>query len=486
MVYTLNAVAACLFDEPAFKNCIVLGLVCDKDGKKMSKHIGNVIAPADVLTKQGADAVRWYFYTASSPWLPSRFSKEAVSETQRKYMGTLWNTYAFYILYADIDEFDPTKHTLKRENLSAMDKWILSRLNSLIMKEDELMASLHITEAGRELAAFADDLSNWYVRRGRERYWGKEMTDDKEAAYMTLYTVLETVTRLTAPFTPFMAEQMYQNIVRTCDKNAPESVHLSDYPVCDESFIDAELEIDMSEVYRIVVLGRAARAQSNIKNRQPLSALYVQGVVELPAMYNEIIEGELNVKTVEYVSDASKFITYRVKPQLKLLGPRYGKVLPKINNYLQNTEGVGNACVAAHAECKPFEFELDGMKISLEPADVLVDTVKREGFSSVSEKELTVVLATTLTEELIEEGYVRELVSKIQTMRKEADFNVTDHIAVTIDAPEEIANIADKKRALVMGDTLADELSIGRIPEGLCSKEWDINGVNVTIGIKRI
>jgi len=483
--YTLNAVAACLFDEPAFKNCIVLGLVCDKDGKKMSKHVGNVIAPADVLTKQGADAVRWYFYTASSPWLPSRFSGEAVSESQRKYMGTLWNTYAFYILYADIDEFDPTKHQLKSENLSVMDKWILSKLNSLVKKQDEYLSSLRITEAGRELAAFADDLSNWYVRRGRERYWGKEMTADKEAAYMTLYTVLETMARLTAPFTPFMAEQMYQNLVRTCDKAAPESVHLCDYPVCDESCIDEELERDMEAVYRIVVLGRAARAQSNIKNRQPLKKLYVQGIEKLPEMYDEIIEGELNVKDVEYVKDASGFITYRVKPQLKLLGPRYGKILPKINNYLQNTEGVGNACVAAHSEGKPYEFELEGQTISLNPEDVLVDTVKKEGFSSVSERELTVVLDTALTDALIEEGYVREIVSKVQTMRKEADFEVTDHILIFVAGNESIAELIKKNAESICSDTLAEGVEYA-VCEGAYIKEWDVNGENVTLGVKRI
>ena len=302
---------------------------------------------------------------------------------------------------------------------------------------------------------------------------------------MTLYTVLKTMALLTAPFTPFMAEQMYQNLVRTCDKEAPESVHLCDYPVSDSSFIDPELEKDMGEVYRIVVLGRAARAQSNIKNRQPLSCLYVQGAEALPEMYNEIIEGELNVKRVEYVQDASSFITYRVKPQLKLLGPRYGKLLPKINNYLQNTPGVGNACVAAHAEGRPFEFELEGTKVSLGAEDVLVDTVKREGFSSVSERDLTVVLETTLTDELIEEGYVRELVSKVQTMRKEADFNVTDHIRVFASGSDEIAAIADKNREGIMGDTLADELVFAAAPDGAYVKEWDINGEGVTLAVKK-
>ncbi len=484
--YTLNAIAACLFDEPAFKNCIVLGHVCDMNGKKMSKHLGNVTAPSDVLNKQGADAVRWYFYTGSAPWLPTRFSGDAVSETQRKYMGTLWNTYAFYVLYADIDEFDPTQHSLKPENLSVMDKWVLSRLNSLIKTEDEYMDSLRITEAGRELAAFADDLSNWYVRRCRERYWGSEMTPDKEAAYMTLYTVLFTMARLTAPFTPFMAEQIYQNIVRTCDNAAAESVHLCDYPLCDESYIDCELERDMDAVYNIVVLGRSARSQVNIKNRQPLSELCVQGVSPLPKMYNEIIEGELNVKSVRYVSDASEFITYRVKPQLKLLGPRYGKLLPKLNQYMQNTEGVGNMCVAAHAAGKPFVFTLESVEVSLSPDDVLVDTVKREGFSSVSDKDITVVLNTTLTDELVIEGYAREIVSKLQTMRKEAEFVVTDHIRVYCHGNERIEELIRANRGSICGDTLADDVVFGIAPDAAYSKDWDINGESVTLGVERI
>ncbi len=484
--YTLNAIAACLFDEPAFKNCIVLGHVCDMDGKKMSKHLGNVIAPADVLNKQGADAVRWYFYTGSSPWLPTRFSGDAVSESQRKYMGTLWNTYAFYVLYADIDEFDPTAHRLIPENLSAMDRWVLSRLNSLVKAEDALLDSLRITEAGRELAKFTDDLSNWYVRRCRERYWGSGMTPDKGAAYMTLYTALETLAKLTAPFTPFIAEQIYQNIVRTCDRNAPESVHLCDYPVADERFIDPELERDMDAVYRIVVLGRSARSQANIKNRQPLSELLVQGIEALPDMYNEIIMGELNVKAVRYVSDASSFISYRVKPQLKLLGPRYGKLLPKINGYLQNTEGVGNLCVAAHAEGKPFVFTLEGVEISLLPEDVLVDTVKREGFSAVSEHELTVVLNTALTVELINEGYVRELVSKLQTMRKDAGFVVTDHIRIYCHGNGRIESLAKARMADICSDTLADDIVFVAIPEGVFCKEWDVNGERVTLGVERI
>lgn len=480
--YTLSALSTILFDKPAFKNCIVLGLVCDKDGKKMSKHIGNVVAPADVLNKQGADAVRWYFYTASSPWLPSRFSGEAVSEMQRKYMGTLWNTYAFYVLYAEIDGFDPTKHKLIAENLSVMDRWLLSRLNTLVRTVDNLLENLRITEAGREMNRFVDELSNWYVRQGRERYWGKEMTADKEAAYMTLYTALETLSRLTAPFTPFMAESIYQNIVRSVDANAPESVHLAVFPQCDESFIDAELEASMDSILNIVTLGRAARNLANIKNRQPLAEMFVQGVKELPKLYTDIIASELNVKAVSYVSDSSLFISYRVKPQLKLLGPRYGKVLPKINAYLQQ-EGIGNKVVAAHAAGKSYDFELEGMTVSLNEEDVLVDTVKREGFASASDKGVTVVLNTSLTPELIDEGFVRELVSKLQTMRKEAGFEVTDIIRITFKGGERIRAIAERYADAIAHDTLARSFENAE-PTGY-TKAWNINGEQVELGVER-
>ena len=355
--YTLSAIAACLFDSPAFLNCIVLGHVQDKEGRKMSKHIGNVVDPWVLLDNQGADAVRWYFYTSSMPWLPNRFSAEAVSESQRKYMGTFWNTYAFYILYADIDNFDPTRHKLVRENLTPMDRWILSRLNTLIGHVEAYLDDLKMTEAGREMQDFMDDLSNWYVRRCRERYWGKDMTADKEAAYMTLYTVLRTMALISAPFTPFMSETMYQNMVRTVDKDAPESIHLCDWPKKDESFIDPELEANMAAVLDIVVLGRSARNAANIKNRQPVASMYVQGKA-LPDMYVSIIADELNVKEVRFVDDASSFISYRVKPQLKTLGPRYGKLLPKINQYLAG-EGIGNAVVAAHNRGESYKFDID-------------------------------------------------------------------------------------------------------------------------------
>ena len=478
--YTLSAIAACLFDSPAFLNCIVLGHVQDKEGRKMSKHIGNVVDPWVLLDNQGADAVRWYFYTSSMPWLPNRFSAEAVSESQRKYMGTFWNTYAFYILYADIDNFDPTRHKLVRENLTPMDRWILSRLNTLIGHVEAYLDDLKMTEAGREMQDFMDDLSNWYVRRCRERYWGKDMTADKEAAYMTLYTVLKTMALISAPFTPFMSETMYQNMVRTVDKNAPESIHLCDWPKKDESFIDPELEANMAAVLDIVVLGRSARNAANIKNRQPVASMYVQGKA-LPDMYVSIIADELNVKEVRFVDDASSFISYRVKPQLKTLGPRYGKLLPKINQYLAG-EGVGNAVVAAHNRGESYKFDIDGTEISLAAEDVLVSTEENAGFVTVTEHDLSVVLDTNLTPELIEEGFVREIVSKVQTMRKEAGFEVTDHIVLSHHGNSLIEGIFARHGAEIAADTLADSIKPGA--SGYV-KDWEINGESVTLGVEK-
>ena len=478
--YTLSAIAACLFDSPAFLNCIVLGHVQDKEGRKMSKHIGNVVDPWVLLDNQGADAVRWYFYTSSMPWLPNRFSAEAVSESQRKYMGTFWNTYAFYILYADIDNFDPTRHKLVRDNLTPMDRWILSRLNTLIGHVEAYLDDLKMTEAGREMQDFMDDLSNWYVRRCRERYWGKDMTPDKEAAYMTLYTVLKTMALISAPFTPFMSETMYQNMVRTVDKRAPESIHLCDWPKKDESFIDPELEANMAAVLDIVVLGRSARNAANIKNRQPVASMYVQGKA-LPDMYVSIIADELNVKEVRFVDDASSFISYRVKPQLKTLGPRYGKLLPKINQYLAG-EGVGNAVVAAHNRGENYKFDIDGTEISLAAEDVLVSTEENAGFVTVTEHDLSVVLDTNLTPELIEEGFVREIVSKVQTMRKEAGFEVTDHIVLSHHGNSRIESIFAKHGAEIAADTLADSIKPGA--SGYV-KDWEINGESVTLGVEK-
>ena len=478
--YTLSAIAACLFDSPAFLNCIVLGHVQDKEGRKMSKHIGNVVDPWVLLDNQGADAVRWYFYTSSMPWLPNRFSAEAVSESQRKYMGTFWNTYAFYILYADIDNFDPTRHKLVRENLTPMDRWILSRLNTLVGHVEAYLDDLKMTEAGREMQDFMDDLSNWYVRRCRERYWGKDMTPDKEAAYMTLYTVLKTMALISAPFTPFMSETMYQNMVRTVDKSAPESIHLCDWPKKDESFIDPELEANMAAVLDIVVLGRSARNAANIKNRQPVASMYVQGKA-LPDMYVSIIADELNVKEVRFVDDASSFISYRVKPQLKTLGPRYGKLLPKINQYLAG-EGVGNAVVAAHNRGESYKFDIDGTEISLAAEDVLVSTEENAGFVTVTEHDLSVVLDTNLTPELIEEGFVREIVSKVQTMRKEAGFEVTDHIVLSHHGNSLIEGIFARHGADIAADTLADSIKPGA--SGYV-KDWEINGESVTLGVEK-
>ena len=478
--YTLSAIAACLFDSPAFLNCIVLGHVQDKEGRKMSKHIGNVVDPWVLLDNQGADAVRWYFYTSSMPWLPNRFSAEAVSESQRKYMGTFWNTYAFYILYADIDNFDPTRHKLVRDNLTPMDRWILSRLNTLIGHVEAYLDDLKMTEAGREMQDFMDDLSNWYVRRCRERYWGKDMTADKEAAYMTLYTVLKTMALISAPFTPFMSETMYQNMVRTVDKSAPESIHLCDWPHKDESFIDPELEANMAAVLDIVVLGRSARNAANIKNRQPVASMYVQGKA-LPDMYVSIIADELNVKEVRFVDDASSFISYRVKPQLKTLGPRYGKLLPKINQYLAG-EGVGNGVVAAHNRGESYKFDIDGTEISLAAEDVLVSTEENAGFVTVTEHDLSVVLDTNLTPELIEEGFVREIVSKVQTMRKEAGFEVTDHIVLSHHGNSLIESIFAKHGAEIAADTLADSIKLGSAGY---VKDWEINGESVTLGVEK-
>ena len=478
--YTLSAIAACLFDSPAFLNCIVLGHVQDKEGRKMSKHIGNVVDPWVLLDNQGADAVRWYFYTSSMPWLPNRFSAEAVSESQRKYMGTFWNTYAFYILYADIDNFAPTQHKLVRENLTPMDRWILSRLNTLIGHVEAYLDDLKMTEAGREMQDFMDDLSNWYVRRCRERYWGKDMTADKEAAYMTLYTVLKTMALISAPFTPFMSETMYQNMVRTVDKSAPESIHLCDWPKKDESFIDPELEANMAAVLDIVVLGRSARNAANIKNRQPVASMYVQGKA-LPDMYVSIIADELNVKEVRFVDDASSFISYRVKPQLKTLGPRYGKLLPKINQYLAG-EGVGNAVVAAHNRGESYKFDIDGTEISLAAEDVLVSTEENAGFVTVTEHDLSVVLDTNLTPELIEEGFVREIVSKVQTMRKEAGFEVTDHIVLSHHGNSLIEGIFARHGAEIAADTLADSIKLGSAGY---VKDWEINGESVTLGVEK-
>ena len=481
--YTLLAISTCLFDEASFKNCLVLGHVQDRDGRKMSKHLGNVVDPWSVLDKQGADAVRWYFYTASMPWLPSRFSSEAVSEAQRKFMGTLWNTYAFYVLYADIDGFDPTQHRLVRENLTEMDRFLLSRLNTLVRTVDTHLENLRITEAGRALQRFVDELSNWYVRRCRERYWGKDMTADKEAAYMTLFTALRTLALVTAPFLPFMSESIYQNIVRTVDPAAPLSVHLCDFPACDESLIDAALEENMERVLDIVTLGRSARADAGQKIRQPLPRLYVQGA-PLAEGFARIVAEELNVKAVECVADATSLLSYQVKPQLRTLGPRYGKLLGAIGKHL-SADGVGDAVVAALRDAGTYRFTVDGTEVELSEGDVLVSTQQKAGLVSASDHGLTVVLDTNLTEALVEEGFVRELVSKVQTMRKEAGFEVADHISLSYaTGSARIRAVLAAHGADVLADVLGDALTEGA-PDGYV-KDWSINGEPVTLGVKRV
>lgn len=476
--YTLLAVSTTLFGRAPFKNCIVLGHVNDKDGIKMSKHKGNVVDPFTVLDKQGADATRWYFYTSSAPWLPSRFSAENVSESQRKFMGTLWNTYAFFVLYAEIDKFDPSAHKLEDQKLTVMDRWILSGLNSLIKTVDEGLAEYKITETSRAIGAFVDVLSNWYVRRSRDRFWGSEMTPSKEAAYTTLYTVLSTLSKLIAPYVPFMAENMYRNLVVPFFKDAPESVHLCDFPVADESRIDPVLEAGMRDVLTVVMLGRAARNLANIKNRQPLRRLIYNGKTELAAELKALVEDELNVKDVQLSADSAKFISYELKPQLKTLGPKFGALLGKIRQILAEH---ADEIVAAVRSAGVYSTEADGRKIDLTEEDLLVTVKSREGFSSESDGETTVALDTSLDDELVFEGAEREIVSKIQTMRKEAGFEVTDHIAVGYRA-EGVALEVFKKGAF-MKDVLCD--SISETIDGY-AKEWNINGDKVTVSVKKL
>ncbi len=480
--YTLLAISTCIFGESPFENCIVMGHVQDKDGKKMSKHLGNVVDPWQILDKQGADAVRWYFYTGSMPWLPSRFYEEAVSETQRKFMGTLWNTYAFYVLYADIDSFDPCGHKLEKESLGAMDLWILSRANSLIKKVCAHLDSYRITESGREIQRFTDDLSNWYVRRSRERFWAKGMEQDKINAYMTLFTVLDTLTRLSAPFVPFMAESIYQNLIRSTNGNAPKSVHLCDYPVADESMIDTELEKNMDDVLDIVVLGRAARNTANIKNRQPLQKIMVQGVEKLPQQYTDIVCDELNIKGIEFVDNTAEFASYRIKPQLKTLGPRYGKMLQAISQHL--SEADGNTIVDIFAGGGQYRFDLLGSEIVLDEADTLIEPMQREGFIVEKDGSKAVVLDTQITPELLEEGYVRELISKVQNMRKEAGFEVTDHIRLYHWGNEKISAIINANSNVLSSVLLAD--AINGFEGGSYKKGLELNAEKAEIGIEKI
>ena len=481
--YTLIAISTQLFDCSPFKNCLVLGHVQDADGRKMSKHLGNVVDPWDVLDDQGADAVRWYFYAASAPWLPSRFSKENVSEYQRKFMGTLWNTYYFYVLYADIDSFDPTKHDISKANLSLMDKWVLSRLNTLIKGVDEDLSAYRIPEACRKLTDFVDDLSNWYIRLGRDRFWGKGMEGDKEAAFITLYTVLSTLSRLIAPFVPFMAESIYQNIVRTVDASAPESVHLCDYPVCDEKWINSDVERQMAAVESVVQLGRACRNLSNVKVRQPLANLYISGA-DFGEQYQDLVADELNVKKIHFITDASEFVGYDLKPNFFTLKARYGRFLGRMRGELQKLDGA--AVVATFNRGETVTIRMDDTDIVLSKEDVLVEAVKKEGFTSQVDGQLTVVLDTNLTEDLIREGYAREFISKVQTMRKDAGFDVTDRIEISCACKPSLQKALEESTEMILSGVLGKALTFAETAEGESVKEWDINGESAVIGVKRV
>lgn len=482
--YVLLTISTLLFGKAAFKNCIVLGHVNDEKGLKMSKHLGNVVDPWTVLNKQGADAVRWYFYTSSAPWLPSRFYEKAVSECQAKYMGTLWNAYAFFVLYAEIDKYDPSKYTLDDCKLTVMDKWLLSKLNSLVKAVDGYLSDYKTFEAARLMQSFVDELSNWYIRRSRERYWGEGMTEDKKAAYTTLYTTLVTFAKLTAPFTPFIAESIYRNLVPEFFKDAPESVHLCAFPTADEKYIDTELEANMEEVEDIVVLGRAARNLSQIKNRQPLQKLYfsVGGGKPLAGEFYEIAQGELNVKEFEVLTDATDFISYKIKPQLKTLGPKYGALLGKIRAYFETCDA--SEVVKTVRRGEVYKITFDDKVVELTEDDLLVSTESKEGYVSASENGNTVVLDVTLTPELICEGIEREIISKIQNMRKEAGFVVTDRIAVTYKADGEVLKTFETRKDGIKKAVLAETYENAE-PQGFV-KELDVNGEKATVGVKKI
>lgn len=477
--YSLLAVSTLLFDQAPYKNVVVLGHVQDENGQKMSKSKGNAVDPIEALQTYGADAIRWYFYSNSAPWLPNRFYGKAVTEVQRKVLSTLWNTYSFFVLYANIDNFDATKYNLSDCKLTIMDKWVLSKLNTVIKETDEHLSNYRIPEASKVISDFIDELSNWYVRRSRERFWGTEMTDDKIAAYMTLYTTIVTVAKVAAPMIPFITEEIYQNLVCSIDKNAPVSIHLCSYPVADLSMIDEELEANMEEVLSAVNLGRSARNEANIKNRQPLANVYITGAKEIKDIYCDIIKEELNIKNVEFVKDASHFVSYTFKPQLKILGAKYGKKINEIRTVLANIDG--NAKKRELDENGSIVISLSDGDISLTEEELLISVSKAEGYVSQSDYSMTVVLDTTLTDELIEEGFVREVISKIQYMRKEADFNVTDHITVGIKAEEKLLAIIEKNKEEIMGDTLCD--SITDVIDGHNS-EWDINGEHAHISVK--
>ena len=480
--YSLLAISTLIFNKAPYRNVIVLGHVQDENGQKMSKSKGNAVDPFDALETYGADAIRWYFYINSAPWLPNRFHGKAVQEGQRKFMGTLWNTYAFFVLYANIDNFDATKYTLDYDKLRVMDKWLLSKMNSMIRDVDDNLNNYRIPEAARVLQEFVDDMSNWYVRRSRERFWAKGMEQDKINAYMTLYTALVNVAKAASPMIPFMTEDIYQNLVRSIDKNAPESIHLCEFPSVDEMHIDKQLEADMDEVLKVVVLGRAARNTANIKNRQPIGKMYVKADHELSDFYVEIIEDELNVKSVEFVEDVRNFTSYSFKPQLKTVGPKYGKQLGNIRKALAEIDG--NAAMDTLKAEGALKFDFGAELVVLTEEDLLIDMAQTEGYVSESDNVVTVALDTRLTPELLEEGFVRELVSKIQTMRKEAGFEVMDHICVYQQNNDKIADILTRYADTIRSEVLADDIRTGEM--GGYTKEWNINGETGILGVEKI
>ena len=479
--YSLLAISTLIFNEAPFKNVIVLGHVQDENGQKMSKSKGNAVDPMEALQTYGADAIRWYFYSNSAPWLPNRFHGKAVQECQRKFMGTLWNTYAFFVLYANIDNFDATKYTLDYAKLSVMDKWLLSRLNSTVKAVDEHLGNYRIPETARVLEEFVDDMSNWYVRRSRERFWGKDMPQDKVNAYMTLHTALVTIAKAAAPLVPFMTEDIYRNLVCTNDPSAPMSVHLCDFPAVDESMIDVALEANMKAVVDIVVLGRAARNGANCKNRQPLGKMYVQAPQTLDGFYADIIADELNVKSVEFTEDTSAFMSYTFKPQLKTVGPKYGKQLGEIRQALTDLDG--NAAKAELDQNGVLTLSLPSGEVKLAVEDLLIDTAQTQGYYTVSDKGITVALDTNLTPELIEEGFVREIVSKIQTMRKEAGFEVMDRITVSVTGNDKVQDLVARNWDTIGGDVMASDVKLGESVGYV--KDWSINGEAVTLGVEK-
>ena len=480
--YSLLAISTLLFNKAPYENVIVLGLVQDENGQKMSKSKGNAVDPFDALQTYGADAIRWYFYTSSAPWLPSRFAGKTVVEGQRKFMGTLWNTYAFFVLYANIDNFDATKYSLEYDKLAVMDKWLLSRLESTVKAVDDNLANYRIPEAAKALQSFVDDMSNWYVRRSRERFWAKGMEQDKINAYMTLYTALVTVAKAAAPMIPFMTEDIYQNLVKSIDASAPESIHLCDFPEVHENWIDPKMEEDMADLLEIVVMGRAARNTANIKNRQPIGTMYVKSEFQLSEFYKEIIEDELNVKEVVFKDDIADFISYSFKPQMRTVGPKYGKLLNKIKTTLSELDG--NKAMAELKSTGELKLDIDGQEIVLLEEDLLIDMAQMEGYVSESDHTITVVLDTNLTPELIEEGFVRELVSKIQTMRKEAGFEVMDKIRVYAKDNDKIVSIMKNHGDEIKSEVLAEEIVTGET-KGY-EKEWNINSEKVTMAVDRI